>query len=132
MSGRSPLRDGAELVLFRAGAAGLRALPSGVRAKLGRRLGRLYLRLVPSRRRILFENLARAYPEKSPPEIASIGWASAEWVGAAFVDFLDVSRLPAEEVRDQVRLVVQPLVVAFLLDLLSRLSCGILGQFNAG
>ena len=104
MSTRSAARDGAELALFRLGAAALRALPPGPRAKLGRRLGRLYLHLVPSRRRILFENLARAYPEKSPAEIASIGWASAEWVGAAFVDFLDVSRLPAEEVGERIRL----------------------------
>jgi KDO2-lipid IV(A) lauroyltransferase len=103
MKGRSAARDGAELVLFRLGEAALRALPPGARGALGRRLGRLYLRLVPSRRRILFENLARAYPEKSPAEIEAIGLGSAEWVGAAFVDFLDVSRLTAEEVRGRIR-----------------------------
>jgi Kdo2-lipid IVA lauroyltransferase/acyltransferase len=89
---------------FRIGEAGLRALPRGARERLGRRLGRLYLRAVPSRRRILFENLARAYPEKTAKEIAAIGYASAEWIGAAFVDFLDVSRMPAEAVRDHIRI----------------------------
>ena len=103
MKRRSAARDGAELALFRLGEAALRALPRGTRGALGRRLGRIYLRLVPSRRRILFENLARAYPEKSPAELEAIGLGSAEWVGAAFVDFLEVSRLPADEVRERIR-----------------------------
>ena len=103
MKGRSAARDRAELALFRVGESALRALPRGARESLGRRLGRLYLRLVPSRRRILFANLARAFPGKTEAEIASIGLASAEWVGAAFVDFLDVSRLPADAVRDRIR-----------------------------
>ena len=90
MSARSAARDRAELALFRAGEAVLRALPAGARQALGRRLGRLYLSLVPARRRILLANLARAFPEKSPEEVAAIGQASAEWVGAALVDFLDV------------------------------------------
>ncbi len=104
MSRRSPLRDRAELALFRVGDAGLRALPRGARERLGRRLGRLYLKIVPSRRRILFENLSRAYPDKTPGEIAAIGYASAEWIGAAFVDFLEVSQLPADVVRERIRL----------------------------
>ncbi len=103
MSARSAARDRAELALFRLGEAALRALSPRAREALGRRLGRLYLRLVPSRRRILFENLARAFPEKSPAEIESIGQASAEWVGAAFVDFLEVSSLSSEAVRDRIR-----------------------------
>ena len=65
MSARSELRDRAEHALFRVGAGALRSLPPGARQALGRRLGRFYLRLVPARRRILFENLARAYPEKT-------------------------------------------------------------------
>jgi len=103
VSARSAARDRAELALFRLGEAALRALSPRAREALGRRLGRLYLRLVPSRRRILFENLARAFPDKSPAEIESIGQASAEWVGAAFVDFLEVSSLSAEAVRDRIR-----------------------------
>jgi Kdo2-lipid IVA lauroyltransferase/acyltransferase len=104
MKGRSPLRDRTELALFRIGDAGLRALPRGARERLGRRLGRLYLKVAPSRRRILFENLSRAYPEKTAPEIAAIGYASAEWIGAAFVDFLEVSQLPADVVRERIRI----------------------------
>jgi KDO2-lipid IV(A) lauroyltransferase len=86
------------------GEATLRALSPAAREALGRRLGRLYLHVAPSRRRILLENLARAFPEKSKAEIASIGLASAEWVGAAFFDFLEVSSLSAEAVRDRIRL----------------------------
>ena len=104
MSRRSPLRDRAELALFQVGDAALRALPRGTREKLGRSLGRFYLRIVPSRRRILFENLSRAFPEKTAEEIAAIGYASAEWIGAAFVDFLEVSRLSAETVRERIRI----------------------------
>lgn len=104
MSARSAARDRAELALFRLSEAALRALPSRAREALGRRLGRLYLRVVPSRKRILLENLARAYPEKTPEEIEAIGMSSAEWVGAAFVDFLDVSSLPAEVVRERIRI----------------------------
>src|SRR5262245_20811494 len=103
MSRRSAARDRAEHALFRIGVAALRSLPRGSRERLGRRLGRLYLRAVPSRRRILFDNLARAYPEKTAEEIAAIGYGSAEWIGAAFVDFLDVSRLTADEVRQRIR-----------------------------
>lgn len=103
MSARSAARDRAEHALFRAGETALRALPAAARQALGRRLGRLYLSLVPARRRILLANLARAFPEKSPEEVAAIGRASAEWVGAAFVDFLDVSRLSADAVRDRIR-----------------------------
>jgi KDO2-lipid IV(A) lauroyltransferase len=103
VSARTAARDRAELALFRLGESALRALSPSAREALGRRLGRLYLRLVPSRRRILFENLGRAFPEKTPAEIASIGLASAEWVGAAFVDFLEISRLPPESVRDRIR-----------------------------
>jgi KDO2-lipid IV(A) lauroyltransferase len=103
VSGRTAARDRAELALFRLGEAALRALSPRAREALGRRLGRLYLVLVPSRRRILLRNLSRAFPEKAPAEIASIARSSAEWVGAAFVDFLDVTRLPAEAVRDRIR-----------------------------
>lgn len=101
---RSAARDRAELVLFRAGAALFSVLPAAARQALGRRLGRLSLVFMPSRRRILRENLTQAFPEKSPDEIAGLGLASAEWVGAAFVDFLDGSRLSADALRARIRL----------------------------
>ena len=37
----------------------------------------------------------------------AIARASAEWVGAAFVDFLEVSSLPADEVRERIDIVVE-------------------------
>ncbi len=78
-------------------------LPGRGPERLGRRLARLYLGASASRRRILFENLAAAYPEKGPEEIARIARASAEWIGAAFVEFLEVSSLSEEEVRSRIR-----------------------------
>ncbi|MFY9550222.1 MAG: lysophospholipid acyltransferase family protein, partial [Thermoanaerobaculia bacterium] len=65
----------------------------------------LYLRLGRSRRRILFDNLAMAFPDKSPGEIARIARASAESIGAAFVEFLEVSGMSEGEIRSRIRVV---------------------------
>ncbi len=101
---RSAARDRLELAIFRLAAGALAFLPRRSSEALGRRLARVYLALSGSRRRILFENLAIAFPEKTPAEIARIGRASAEWIGEAFVDFLEVSSLSEEDVASRVRI----------------------------
>jgi KDO2-lipid IV(A) lauroyltransferase len=101
---RSAARDFLEFALFRLGTGVLALLPARSREALGRSLARVYARFSASRRRILFENLAAAFPEKDPAEIARIGRASAEWIGAAFVDFLEVSSLSEDDVRSRVRI----------------------------
>ena len=102
---RSPARHRFELALFRVASGTLGILPRRTSAALGRALGRLYLRVGRERRGILFENLAKAFPEKRPEEIARIARASVESVGAAFVEFLDVSAMSEEEIRSRIYVV---------------------------
>lgn len=105
MKARWAARDRAEHALFRLGTGALSVLRGRGPERIGRRLARLYLGASASRRRILFDNLAAAYPEKGPAEIERIAKASAEWIGAAFVEFLEVSSLSEEEVRSRIRTV---------------------------
>ncbi len=87
-------------------AAGtLALLPRRASRRLGRSLGRLYLRFGRARRRILFGNLAAAFPEKTPEQISAIATASVESIGAAFVEFLEVSGMSEEEIRSRIRVV---------------------------
>ena len=104
VTARSAARDRAEHALFRLATGAVSALPGRAPERLGRALARLYLRASVSRRRILLENLAAAFPEKGAEEIERIARASAEWLGAAFVEFLEVSSLSEEEVRSRVRI----------------------------
>lgn len=103
--GRSAARNRLELVLFRFGAGALALLPRPASAAFGRALARLYLRVTRSRRRIALENLAAAFPEKSRADIARIARASAESLGTAFVEFLEVSAMSETEIRSRVRVV---------------------------
>jgi hypothetical protein len=100
---RSPARDRFEHFCFRVGAGLLARLPRGAAERLGRDLMRLYVRVAPSRRAILLENLRRALPEKGAPEIERLAGDSAAWVGAAFVEFLQVSGMSEADIRDRVR-----------------------------
>jgi KDO2-lipid IV(A) lauroyltransferase len=102
---RSALRQQAELALFRIAAAGLTLLPrAGARRSL-RGVAKAVLRLLPSRRRILSANLAAAFPEKSPEEIASIGQRSLEGFATTLVDFLETARLTREDLLSHVAVV---------------------------
>ncbi len=100
---RSAARDRFEHFSFRVGAGLLALLPRGAAARLGRGLMRTYVRIAPSRRAILLENLHRALPERSAPDIERLAGDSAAWVGAAFVEFLEVSGMSEADIRDRVR-----------------------------
>lgn len=102
---RSAARDAFELAAFRLGAGFLALLPRRAAANLGGALVRLYARIGASRRRILFENLRAAFPEKSGGEIDRLARASAGWLGTAFVEFLQVSGMSEAEIRERVRVV---------------------------
>ena len=102
---RSFARHRFELALFRLAAGALAILPGAMSRALGRFLGRVYLRFGRSRRRILFDNLAAAFPEKTSGEIALIAKKSVESIGSTFVEFLEVSGMSAEEIRDRIRVV---------------------------
>ena len=101
---RSPARDHAELSLYRAALWALRHLPRGAAAALGGSAARAYVRLSAKRRRILFDNLRQAFPEKLPEEIARIARDSVRSFGAAFVDFLTLSRSDEATIQSRVRL----------------------------
>ena len=102
---RSAARDRFEHGAFRLGAGLLALLPARAAARFGGWLVRVYARIGRSRRRILFQNLRAAFPEKSDAEIAGLARASADWLGTAFVEFLRVSALDEPGIRDRVRVV---------------------------
>jgi KDO2-lipid IV(A) lauroyltransferase len=102
---RSAARDRFEHAAFRLGNGLLAALPDRAAARFGGWLVRVYARIGRSRRRILHANLRAAFPEKSDAEIARLARASADWLGTAFVEFLQVSGLRAGAIRERVRVV---------------------------
>jgi KDO2-lipid IV(A) lauroyltransferase len=100
---RSAGRDRLELASFRIGAGLLGLFPRRAAARLGGSLVRLYLRLAPSRNAILVENLRQAFPDGGAAEIERLAGDSAASVGAAFVEFLQVSGMSEQQIRDRVR-----------------------------
>jgi KDO2-lipid IV(A) lauroyltransferase len=101
----SSLRHRAEHALFRLAERAVRRLSQGRSANLGRRILRIYLAFGRSRRRILLENLARAFPEKSSAEIEGIARDCLDTFGAALMDFLRSSELSREDVFARVTVV---------------------------
>ena len=88
--------------VFRLATGALALLPERSTMWLGRRAARLLLRLSGKRRRILLENLARAFPEKGHAEIRRIARESIENLGAAFFEFLQVSRWTERDLKARV------------------------------
>ena len=82
----------------------LKLLPRGASTGFGRAASRLFFLFSGSRRRILRENLTRAFPEKRGAEIRRIARACAGNLGAAFMEFLESSRLTREEILSRVTL----------------------------
>ena len=103
-SQRSILRHKLERAFLRGALGMIRLLPAGASSGFGRAVSRLYFLLSASRRRILRENLTRAFPEKGAAEIRRIARACAENLGAAFMEFLESSRLTREEILSRVTL----------------------------
>jgi len=102
---RSAARDRAEFLLFRAAVGALRIIPRRASAALGSALALSYVALSSSRRGVLFRNLAHAFPEKSTEEVERLARDSMRSFGASFMDFLQISRLPRDEIRARVRVV---------------------------
>jgi KDO2-lipid IV(A) lauroyltransferase len=102
---RSALRNGAELAVFRLAAGALAALPRRASEPLVRSLARSAFLLGRSRRRVVFENLALAFPGEPPASVARIARGSVESLASAFLDFLEVSSLSEEEIRGRIRTV---------------------------
>ena len=102
---RSRARHRTELVLFRLAAGVLSLLPRSARERLARRLALLGVRAGASRRRILLENQAVAFPAMSPADIARLARESVASLGEAFADFLEVSAMSEEQIRSRIRVV---------------------------
>jgi Kdo2-lipid IVA lauroyltransferase/acyltransferase len=101
---RSRVRNRAEHTIFRLGSWLLQLPPDSGATALGQGLARLYFAIGRGRRRILRENLATAFPEKSAREIQAIARGCVENFGATLVDFLEATRLSRDEVLRRVSL----------------------------
>jgi KDO2-lipid IV(A) lauroyltransferase len=101
---RSHVRDRLEHALLRAALKTVALLPESAATRFGRGAARLYFRLARSRARILRENLTRAFPEKSASEIRRLARECAGNLGAAFMEFLESSRLTREDILTRVAL----------------------------
>lgn len=101
---RGSWRHHAERALMKGAFGALRLLPEGSATRFGRAVARLYFFFARSRRRILRENLRRAFPEKETAEVGRIERACIENLGAAFMEFLESSRLSREEILSRVTL----------------------------
>jgi len=99
---RSAARNSAELAAFRAASTALSALPRPVAHRTARALGRWILSAIPRRREILRRNLAAAFPEAAGAELDALARGSAESLGIAFAEFLEVAGLSGEEIRRRI------------------------------
>lgn len=102
---RSALRNRVEHLLFSAVEGALARMSPGSASGTGARLARLYLAISRSRRRILLENLAAAFPELPADALESLARRSVESFGAAFVEFLESPRWSREEIEERVSVV---------------------------
>jgi Kdo2-lipid IVA lauroyltransferase/acyltransferase len=98
------LRHRLEYAVLRGALATLRILPAGSASAFGQGAARFYFRFSRSRRAILRDNLTQAFPEMSASEIAALERGCVENLGAAFMEFLESSRLSREDVLSRVTL----------------------------
>jgi len=101
---RPHLRHRLEYALVRGALAALRILPRGMATGFGRGAARAYFAFAGSRRRILRDNLAAAFPEKKDGELSKIERGCVENLGAAFMEFLESSELSRGDVLSRVEL----------------------------
>ncbi|MBE7559272.1 lysophospholipid acyltransferase family protein [bacterium] len=101
--GMAPLRRARyllEYAIVRGLAALVAPLPRPLVWKLGGRLGRLACRLLPSRRRLAHANVARAFPQLSPQQVAAVVSRSFENFARTALDILwSMSRGPDQIAR---------------------------------
>jgi Kdo2-lipid IVA lauroyltransferase/acyltransferase len=99
---RSNLRHRAEYLAFRAFAAGLALLPRAAARSITGRVAWRLLRAARARRRVLWKNLAHAFPQLPASEIARIARGSVATTAGSLVDFLDVTDSNQEELLARV------------------------------
>lgn len=101
---RSNARHRAEYAAFRGFAAALAVLPPRAARALAAKAAWLLLKAAASRRRILWKNLAQAFPEKGATEIAAIARGSVETTARSLVDFLEISQGTRDELLERVEI----------------------------
>jgi KDO2-lipid IV(A) lauroyltransferase len=99
---RSPTRHAAEFFAFRFFTGVIRLLPRKAASALLGKVGLMLLAAARTRRRILLENLARAFPDKPRSEILRIARDSVQNSTSALLDFLDASDRSPEELLARV------------------------------
>src|SRR5262245_56351218 len=99
---RSLFRHRLEHALLLGAAGILRRLPRGSSAKLGRALSRAVFGLARSRKRILEENLAAAFPEKSNADRQEIARDCVELFGSTVLEFVESASFSREEIEKRV------------------------------
>jgi KDO2-lipid IV(A) lauroyltransferase len=72
---------------------------------MGRAAARAAFSLLSSRRRILLQNLAAAFPEDPAERIASVAAASIDGFASALVDFLETGRMSRDQLLSRVSVV---------------------------
>ncbi len=76
----------------------------------GRGLGRFVYYCVPIRKRVVLDNLTRAFPEKGIKEIRQIARATYRNFGQNIIEFILMPRLGAGGIRERVRFVPEDLL----------------------
>jgi KDO2-lipid IV(A) lauroyltransferase len=79
------------------------ALPLAMVLVLGRMLGKFTFSVLRIRRRVALENLAQAFPEKSPAEWKHIARRSYENFGMMMLEYLRLPKLSANELHQRIR-----------------------------
>lgn len=102
---RGPFRNRLELSAYVFLRTFFRLLPVRLADGLGRRAGLLYRRLDARRRRIVQENLALAFPEKSPAEVDSLAREVFAHFGGLAADLLRSETEPVESLLARVEVV---------------------------
>ncbi|MBZ0113344.1 MAG: lysophospholipid acyltransferase family protein [Thermoanaerobaculia bacterium] len=97
------LRYYLEYRLFRLVLWLFRGRPIGTARRWGHRLGRLAYWLLPRRRRLVLDNLARVFPDKTAAECRDLARQIFATAGSAFVEPLVMSGMDPERAKAHVR-----------------------------
>ena len=97
------MRARIEFLLFRLLTWIVLALPLRLAQLLGALIGAVAYRTISSRRRVAFENLAHAFPEKTIQERRTIAKGAFRNYGIAMMEFLSFPKLNERRLRELVR-----------------------------
>ncbi len=93
------MRNAIEYFFFRTMVAFVRLFPFRVVQKLGRAFGNLIFTVVRFRRKLVFDNLSRAYPDKNDDDITALAKATYQNLFNAFFEIFYLDKLSAEEIK---------------------------------